>query len=37
MNIELKRALYNITSLADLGYAVTSADNFTVKVQSSYM
>ena len=34
MNIELKRALYNITSLADLGYAVTSADNFTVKVQS---
>jgi putative nucleotidyltransferase with HDIG domain len=34
MNIELKRALYNITSLADLGHAVTSADNFTVKVQS---
>ena len=33
-NIELKRALYNITSLADLGHAVTSADNFTVKVQS---
>ena len=34
MNKELKRALYNITSLADLGHAVTSADNFTVKVQS---
>jgi putative nucleotidyltransferase with HDIG domain len=34
MNLELKRALYNITSLADLGQAVTSADNFMVRVQS---
>ncbi len=34
MNLELKRALYNITSLADLGHEVTSSDNFTVKVRS---
>jgi len=34
MNTELKRALYNISSLANLGHEVASSDNFTVKVQS---
>src|SRR5208337_5522899 len=34
MNTELKRALYNISSLANLGHEVASSDNFTVKLQS---
>ncbi len=34
MNTELKRAMYNITSLGDLGHEVTSSDNFTIKLQS---
>lgn len=34
MNVELQRALYNITSPADLGQEVISAENFSVKMQS---
>lgn len=34
MSIELKRALYNISSLADLGHEVTSEDNFSIRIQS---
>ncbi|MBI5639160.1 MAG: HD domain-containing protein [Nitrospirae bacterium] len=34
MSIELKKALYNISALADLGQEITSEDNFTVKIQS---
>ncbi len=34
MSLELRRALYNISSLADLGQEVTSEKNFSDKVQS---
>ncbi|MEW6117253.1 MAG: HD domain-containing phosphohydrolase [Nitrospirota bacterium] len=34
MSLELKRALYNISSLVDLGQEVTSAKNFNVRIQS---
>lgn len=34
MNLELKRVLYNISALADLGHEVTSASNFNLKIRS---
>ncbi len=34
MSLELKRALYNISSLADLGQEVTSKKNFNDRIQS---
>lgn len=34
MSAELKRALYNISALADLGQEITSEKNFSLKIQS---
>ena len=34
MSLELKKILYNISALADLGQEVTSADNFNIKIRS---
>ena len=34
MSTELKKALYNISALADLGQAITSENNFHEKIQS---
>jgi putative nucleotidyltransferase with HDIG domain len=34
VNLELKRVLYNISALADLGHEVTSASNFNLKIRS---
>ena len=34
MNLELKKVLYNMAALADLGHEVTSADHFQTKIRS---
>ncbi|GAB4389427.1 MAG: hypothetical protein Kow0025_14680 [Thermodesulfovibrionales bacterium] len=34
MSLELRRVLYNISALADLGHEVTSASNFNLKIRS---
>lgn len=36
MSTELKKALYNISALADLGQAITSEDDFHEKIQSAF-
>jgi putative nucleotidyltransferase with HDIG domain len=36
MSMELKKALYNISALADLGQAITSANNFHEKIKSVF-
>ena len=36
MSSELKKALYNISALADLGQAITSEDDFQEKIQSVF-
>ena len=36
MSIELKKALYNISALADLGQEITSANNFHEKIKSVF-
>jgi putative nucleotidyltransferase with HDIG domain len=36
MSIELKKALYNISALADLGQEITSENNFQEKIQSVF-
>jgi len=36
MSTELKKALYNISALADLGQAITSEDDFHEKIQSVF-
>lgn len=36
MSIELKKALYNISALADLGQAITSESDFQEKIQSVF-
>lgn len=37
MSIELKKALYNISALVDLGQAITSEDDFHEKIQSVFL
>lgn len=37
MSVELKKALYNISALADLGQAITSEDDFHEKIQSVFL